>query len=238
MSQRAHVARRVLMPHDMKLHAYALASSPLIVVLAMVTAGCGAKHSSSCSKKADLTAPFTELGLPVDDGRVCDSDEKKARLEFVGKDKDKWREAIEKSVTGAGFSKESCPSYCIYTKGTQRLQVIIGDINDKWVTASLIMSTGRDKGEGDSRPSAPARDRGEKAKADKPSSGGSSSVDDIPECKSYFAKILACPQKGSMSRQKEVDLKKEELQKRLDKGSSPSLIGKSCDTLSSVQKCR
>lgn len=218
----------------MKLSHFALASAPLIVVLVMVTAGCGAKYSSSCSKKADLTAPFTELGLPVDDGRVCDSDDKKARMEFVGKDKDKWRDAIEKSVTGAGFSKESCPSYCVYTKGTQRLQVIIGDINDKWVTASLIMSTGRDKG-GDAAPSTP---REKPAKADKPSSGGSSSVDDIPECKAYFAKVLACPQKGAMSRQKEVDIKKAELQKKLDKGSSPSLIGKSCDTLSSVQKCR
>jgi hypothetical protein len=227
------MAQRLQSVFAMNLRTLALASSPLVVVLAVVTSGCGAKHSSSCSKKVDLVSPFTDLGLPVDDGRVCDSDEKKTRMEFVGKDKEKWRGAIEQSVTGAGFTKESCPSYCVYTKGTQRLQVIIGDINDKWVTASLIMSTGRDKGESKSSSS----DR--PAKADKPSSGGSSSIDSIPECKAYFAKILACPaSKGPMSRQEEADKKKEELQKKLDKGSSPTLIGKSCETLSSVQKCR
>jgi len=223
----------------MNLRTVALASSPLALVLALplafITAGCGAKHSTSCSKKSDLTPPFTELGLPVDDGRVCDSDDKKARMEFVGKDKDKWRNKIEESVTGAGFSKESCPSYCVYTKGTQRLQVIFGDINDKWVTASLIMTAGRDKGDSKSSSSSSKAD-----KPDKPSSsGGSSSVDDIPACKAYFAKVLACPpSKGPMSRQEEADTKKKELQKKLDKGSSPSLIGKSCETLSSVQKCR
>lgn len=213
--------------------ARALAATPLLVVLAALSSGCGAKYSSSCSKKADLTSPFTELGLPVDQGRVCDSDDKKARMEFVGKDKDKWRDAIEKSVTGAGFAKESCPSYCIYTKGTQRLQVIIGDISEKWVTASLIMTTGRDKGGGDAKAAPSPADKPQK------SPGGSSSVDDIPECKAYFAKILACPaSKGPMSRQEEADIKKRELQAKLDKGSSPSIIGKSCETLSSVQKCR
>ena len=113
-----------------------------LVALSLV--GCGAKWSPACKTEATLTPPFTDLNLPVSEGRVCESDDKRVKLEFHGGDKDKWKSAVEQAVTGAGFAKESCPSYCMYTKGTQRLQVIVGSIGTKWVSASLIMSTGRD----------------------------------------------------------------------------------------------
>lgn len=200
-------------------------SLPLLV-------GCGQKHSPGCKKAADLAAPFTDLALPVDKGRVCESDSKKTKLEFIGKDKDRWRTAIEESVVSAGFAKESCPSYCMYTRGTQRLQVIIGDVSEKWVTASLIMSAGRDKG--DARPSA----------ADKPEAAADpapkNAVDDIPECKSYFQKLLACPPaKGPVSRQEEANIKKKELQEKLDKGrsSTPAIVARTCETFEKMLKC-
>ena len=118
--------------------------SLLVVLVAVPLTACGSKWSPACKTEATLTAPFTELNLPVGEGRVCESNDKKVRLELQGADKDKWRTSLEQAVTGAGFAKESCPSYCMYTKGTQRLQVIVGSIGTKWVSASLIMSTGRD----------------------------------------------------------------------------------------------
>jgi hypothetical protein len=168
---------------------------------------------------------------------VCESDDKRARMEFVGKDKAKWQSKIEASVVGAGFTKESCPSYCIYTKGTQRLQVIIGDINDKWVTASLIMSTGRDKGGGDAAPA--ARTSTSRAETKEPA-GGVKQVDDIPECRSYFTKLEACPQKGPLSRKEEANIKKRELQEKLDKGrsSTPGIVAKTCENFEKSLKCR
>ncbi|HSO31268.1 MAG TPA: hypothetical protein VLT33_02095 [Labilithrix sp.] len=118
--------------------------SVLVVVVAIPLAACGPKWSPACKTEATLTPPFTDLNLPVAEGRVCESDDKKARLELHGADKDKLRTSLEQAVTGAGFAKESCPSYCMYTKGTQRLQIIVGSVGTKWVSASLIMSTGRD----------------------------------------------------------------------------------------------
>jgi hypothetical protein len=111
-----------------------------VVFLALPLAGCGQKWSPACKTEASLTAPFSGLNLPAGDGRVCEADDRKARLEFQGSDKEKWRSAIEQSVTSAGFAKESCGAYCMYTKGPQRLQVIVGGVGTKWVTASLILT--------------------------------------------------------------------------------------------------
>src|SRR5262245_34793793 len=95
------------------------------VALFTVLAGCGKKFSPGCKSSANLTAPWTAYDLPVGEGRVCESSSDDLKLEFVDDDKPKWTAAIEQSVAKAGFVKDKCPSYCIYTKDAQRLQVIV-----------------------------------------------------------------------------------------------------------------
>jgi hypothetical protein len=117
-----------------------------LVFLGIVLMGCGQKWSPACKTEATLSAPFAGLNLPVADGRVCEADDKKARLEFQGSDKEKARVATEQAVMGSGFAKESCAAgYCIYTKGPQRLQIIVGTIANRWVTTSLILTTAAEK---------------------------------------------------------------------------------------------
>jgi hypothetical protein len=118
--------------------------SGLVIFGVLPLAACGSRWSPSCKTEVSLSAAFSTLNLPADQGRVCESDDKKTRLEFQGADKEKWRSALEQSVTSAGFAKESCPSYCVYTKGTQHLQVIVGTIGTTWVSTALILSTGHD----------------------------------------------------------------------------------------------
>jgi hypothetical protein len=63
-------------------------------------------------------------------------------------------------------------------------------------------------------------------------------VDNIPVCKAYFTRLLACPPaKGPVSRQQEANIKKRELQEKLDKGSKVEIIGGACQVLDKVLKC-
>jgi hypothetical protein len=202
----------------------------------LLVAGCGKKYSPACSKDAELTPPFTELGLPTSQGRVCESDGKRAKLEFRDSDEAKWKATIEQAVTSAGYTKEKCPSYCVYTRGTERLQVIVGDIANKWVTVTLIASTGRaSNGGGD------ADGDGKKSTAASAASAASAATDDveaIPACRSYFAKLRACPPaKGPVSRQEEADIKKRELTEKLEKGSRPETIRRTCELFEKMLKC-
>jgi hypothetical protein len=105
----------------------------------LVLPGCK-KHSPACKKAADITSPWKEMALPVDDGRVCESSGEQLKLEYHGKDKEKWAGAIEAALTAVGWAKEKCPSYCIYTKEKSRVQVIVGDISEKWVTVSMHLT--------------------------------------------------------------------------------------------------
>jgi hypothetical protein len=67
---------------------------------------------------------------------------------------------------------------------------------------------------------------------------GTNDVDNIPVCKAYFTRLLACPPaKGPVSRQEEANIKKRELQQKLDKGSKVEIIGGACQVLDKVLKC-
>jgi hypothetical protein len=86
-------------------------------------------------------------------------------------------------------------------------------------------------------PAVPAATKVEaKKEASAPPAGG---VDGIPECKAYFAKVLACPQKGPLTREKEVEIKRRELQEKLDKGRStgPEIVKRTCETFDKIHKC-
>jgi hypothetical protein len=206
------------------------------IFCAVLVVGCGKKYSPACSREADLTPPFTDLNLPTAEGRVCESNDKRAKLEFRDRDESKWKANIEQAVTSAGYTKDKCPSYCVYTKGTQRLQVIVGDISNKWVTVTLIASTGKaSDDEGDGKKGAAPDAKGAAATPEPTVANG---VDALAECRSYFAKLAACPpSKGPLTRQEEANIKKRELQEKLDKGSRPETIRRSCELLEKLLKC-
>ncbi len=65
-----------------------------------------------------------------------------------------------------------------------------------------------------------------------------SGVDSIPVCKAYFARLAACPGgKAGTTRQEEANLKRRELQEKLNKGTRVELIGGSCQVMDKVLKC-
>jgi hypothetical protein len=109
----------------------------LILGLASLLAGCGGKYSSSCKKAVELTSPWSSFGFPVSDGRVCESGTKDAKIQYISKDADKWRAAYEDKMLGAGYEKKDCKSgYCVYAKGTSRVQIIVSSM-DRWVNVAL-----------------------------------------------------------------------------------------------------
>lgn len=106
----------------------------------VVGAGCG-KYSSTCKESAELSSPWTSLGFPVDDGRVCESSAKKTRVQFISKDAKKWQGAFEEKLLSGGYTKKECKNdYCIYEKGEKgkdsRVQMIVSSV-DKWVNVTL-----------------------------------------------------------------------------------------------------
>jgi hypothetical protein len=67
---------------------------------------------------------------------------------------------------------------------------------------------------------------------------GASSIDNIPACKAYLARLTACPPaKGPVSRQEEANIMKKKWQEKLDKGSRVDLIGGACQIADKTLKC-
>lgn len=105
------------------------------IVSMALASGCG-KHSDSCKKSAELVAPFTDLGLPTEEGggRVCEADSKKIKVEHLGKSPDEWRTKYEEAIVGSGYAKKDCSkTQCVYTKAKARLRVNVLEAK-KWTT--------------------------------------------------------------------------------------------------------
>jgi hypothetical protein len=67
---------------------------------------------------------------------------------------------------------------------------------------------------------------------------GASSIDNIPVCKAYLARLVACPPaKGPVSRQEEANIMKRKWQEKLDKGSRVDIIGGACGIADKMLKC-
>ena len=108
----------------------------LLLVSSISLLGC-AKHSDGCKKSADLKGPFAELGLPTEEGngRVCEADDKKIKVEHTGTDGDRWRDKYEEAVLGHGYTKKDCSkTQCVYVKGKARIRVNVLELAKKWTT--------------------------------------------------------------------------------------------------------
>jgi hypothetical protein len=62
---------------------------------------------------------------------------------------------------------------------------------------------------------------------------GGGSAADIPECAAHFKRIADCGEAESL-----VTKRKDEIQKRLDKGSSKSIVAGACTAMDKAYKCK
>lgn len=101
-----------------------------------LAAGCKKKPtwSPGCKKPAQLTAPWTELALPIGDGRVCESDDRRAELQYLDGDRPSWEQRYEETMLAAGFTKDRCSdASCTYVKDGFKATVQVIQAT-RWVT--------------------------------------------------------------------------------------------------------
>jgi len=90
------------------------------VLLLGALGACKKDFGAGCEKPVDLSSPWTELGLPLEDGvsRVCSatSEELKVRS-YTWSDKAAATTAFEQALTASGHTKDRCSEQaCYYDK--------------------------------------------------------------------------------------------------------------------------
>ena len=116
-----------------------LAGTILVVGVALLACGKKETYSPTCKKEAEMTAPWTGMKLPVDEGRVCSSSSNRLEVQFASGTKEERFGAFESAVTTAGFVKKNCTNMsCSYHRGSERVQ-IVGLDAQKWKTIVLHM---------------------------------------------------------------------------------------------------
>src|SRR6185295_5015717 len=80
------------------------------VCLCLSLSGCRTKekYSSSCKRGVSLTAPWSGLGLPTEEGRVCASDGRRMEMQYLTKHRPEWEEAYAKALASAGYEQGRC----------------------------------------------------------------------------------------------------------------------------------
>lgn len=100
----------------------------LFCAAAALAAGAGCKskkgYSADCKRGVSLTAPWSELALPTGDGRVCSSDAKQAKVQYLTKHEADWEAAYDQALVAAGFTKDKCTDLsCTYKRGDEKVTV-------------------------------------------------------------------------------------------------------------------
>jgi len=90
--------------------------------------GCGkASYGAGCEKKAELTDPWTDLDLPIDEKktRICKSKDNELKLRsYDWKSKDDAQSAIASALESAGYEKDKCSdNACYYDKDGYQISV-------------------------------------------------------------------------------------------------------------------
>lgn len=99
------------------------------IALLLLLPGCGkTDYGAGCKKKAEITSPWSGMGLPVDDKkntRVCSSNDSELKLRsYAWKTKSDAREAIGSAVIAAGYEKDRCSDQaCYYIKDGYQVSV-------------------------------------------------------------------------------------------------------------------
>jgi hypothetical protein len=99
-----------------------------------------------CEKAKELVAPWPDLGLPAEKGRVCEADAKRAEFRFLSGSKDDHYKAFEDKLVSLGYVKGRCMSdSCVYeSKDGKRIQ-LHGMSAKSWVTVVVRDNTREEK---------------------------------------------------------------------------------------------
>jgi hypothetical protein len=128
---------------DAMLHRIAIA----LALVSITAAGCSKKkdYPAGCTKAVPLVAPWTEMNLPIAGGRVCEADDKHARIDFLSTDTAGRKKAFEDHLLGLGYTKADCMAEaCNYVKDTDKTRLnVLGGGKMHWVTVHLNKSAVR-----------------------------------------------------------------------------------------------
>ena len=103
-------------------------TTPLFALLLTLGSGCGRiDYGQGCDKPSELTSPWTELNLPIDEKqtRVCASsgDELKLRS-YAWKSEAEAQQALATAVEAAGYKKDKCSQQaCYYDKDGYQISI-------------------------------------------------------------------------------------------------------------------
>lgn len=121
----------------------------LAVLSTTALVGCGKKYGAGCEKAAELSAPWTELGLPVEGNtRVCSSSSDELKLRSWEWDtKEEAQTALETAILAAGYSKDRCTGQaCYYDKDGYTVSVQPIDFKmDKKNLQTVVMRHQKDR---------------------------------------------------------------------------------------------
>ena len=104
-----------------------ITTTAFCLALLFAGGGCKKKYGAGCERAVDLTAPWTELALPIDgdETRICESGSQRLKLRSY-----RWKErgtaaaAFDSALAGAGLTKDRCNQQaCYYVKGDQKIGV-------------------------------------------------------------------------------------------------------------------
>jgi hypothetical protein len=121
-------------------------------------AGCKKDFGAGCEKPVDLSSPWSELGLPLEEGvsRVCSvsAEELKVRS-YTWSDKAAATTAFEQALTASGHTKDRCSEQaCYYDKDGFEVSVQPMDFEikkKKLVTVALRRRADRGAGKKDDK---------------------------------------------------------------------------------------
>jgi hypothetical protein len=126
----------------MKIIVYSAVFCALAAAASVSASACGKRqrYSPTCTSNHELVSPWSELALPVSDGRVCKSDAKGIEVQFLSGTADERFEAFEKQVLAAGFTKAECVDRrCVYKRDAKRLNLMRLSA-DRWRTITAWMN--------------------------------------------------------------------------------------------------
>jgi len=125
----------------------------LLLSLTAAATGCRTNYGAGCEKSADLTAPWTDLALPIDEDktRVCASSAQELKLRSTSwSSADEAQPAFEKALAAAGYARQRCSgAACYYDKAGHTIGVHPMEFKVKKTTLITVALSSRT---GTSRP--------------------------------------------------------------------------------------
>lgn len=117
-------------------------------LVAATAAGCRkTSFGAGCEKAVDLTAPWTELGVPLDEDktRVCASSAEELKLRsYVWSSAGEAQPVFENLLVAAGYSKDRCTGgACWYKKAGTSVGVHPMEFKVKKSTLVTVVLTSR-----------------------------------------------------------------------------------------------